>query len=462
MNRRKIVGILLLISLLLGGCTHAPQGEPSTAAMIPQQTVSALQQYTQAKETVERAENRILNFSVTHSRTLDGHTFTRTETGSASFSMLDSEQMTAIVEKTVSWGSYSAVFREIYQNGCGYVQANDALFSVDITSQDFANRQLPAALITAMLYRTVTEEPEADGIRLTFSDASDTEPWLPTGAVVTDASGTAVLDSTGALVETTCRITYVLAEISHTLEATVRVTTPQTLELDALQQALPETKTQIGDIRLPELLLDTVGCIFSAEGMRCELQETIYSEALSVTRQRQYALSLSGQEENIDAVISYTGTVSDHRGEIALQTRTDTFRNGVFSSVTEGGEPVTDPQMDAIRVRQSCEDLILSGLMAAKYLSGGTIEETAEQSVLTMPGNGAFATDLAAHIESALGADLGADAQSIETQIAQGRLILDRSTGLPVGMELDLQQSYTMNDVQYQLSYRLELTVTLT
>ncbi len=462
MKHWRIVSCLLLAALLLWGCSRPQTEEPSESEHTPQQTVPALQRYSQAKEAVEQAKNRILSFTVTHSRTVGEHTFTRTETGSASFSLLGSPDMTAIVEKNVAWDSYNAAFREIYRDGCGYVQANDALFSVDLTPQDFALRQLPPVLITGSLYRTVTDAPEGDGTLLTFTEASGGEPWLPEGAVVTEASGTATLDSTGALVQTTCRCVYTLDGISHTVEATVRVTTPQALELDAMQQLPSEVQTRIGDIRLPEFLLEAVGCVFSAEGMTGELRETVYSEALSVTRERQYAFSLSGQGEKMDAVISYTGKVSDHRGEVALQTQTDTFQDGVYSSVTGSGEPVTDPAVDAVRVRQSCEDLILSGLMAAKYLDGGTVEETPEQYILTMPGNSAFGADLMAHIESALGADLDSGAQAVETKVAQGRLVVDRKTGLPVAMRLEFQQAHTVNEVVYQLRYQLELTVSLT
>ena len=65
-----------------------------------------------------------------------------------------------------------------------------------------------------------------------------------------------------------------------------------------------------------------------------------------------------------------------------------------------------------------------------------------------------------AQLASFLQVDLDGQAQSYVTGKAGGYLVLDPQTGLPTAMGMYLERRHTLDGVSYDLSYRLDETVT--
>lgn len=459
---------LLCICLLpaLCGCAGEPAAAivPTASTTVPARpALTALEQYEQARTQIDSAENLILTYTMSQSRLTGGDTYTEVAAGTASFSGIGQPSMTAIVEEKLTCGTYESAYTEGYRGGTAFAQTGGSSFSADLTPQEFVERQIPAVLLNGALYDTVTAQPGENTTVITFADASRPEDWLvgsQTAELVT-AQGTATLDGTGALLQTTLQAEWILGDARYICDVTVRVTAPQSLELDAVAPELSRDAVRLESLDAPKMLLRAVGDIYASEDISCQAVETIYSEVIPLSYTQQSEYTLSGAAEELTASAQYVISLSDYRGEVSTRTQTDRFEDGVFTSAVDGKDPEPQAGVTAQAVREHCEDAILSALFAPKYLSGAVLEETQGEYRLELQGNDAFTADLMADIASFLQLDLDATAQAVQTGAAGGYLTVDKDTGLPVAMGLRFQRVHTLDSVAYTLTYELDHTLRL-
>ena len=453
-------GIAVLLCLLLCGCGAQPNvTEPST---LPQPTLSAPQKYDAAKQATLQAQNLILDYTLLRTRYVGEDTYLESVTGTASFSHLGQEDMVAVVEERLDYGSYSASYNQVYCEGIAYAELKDSVFSTQQTPQVFVQRQIPAVLISSENYGSVTEEIEADTTRIFFSQGTPLEAWLkaPEGARSGSSSGTAVLHSSGDLLQTTCLAEYTCGDVRYTCEASVRVTRPKSLDLSGKHPDHYENCQTISDLDAPKRLMQVVGDVYTAGRIHCDAVETIYSAAIPVTYTQKSNYDAAGKGEDLKVTNSYDINLSDYRGEVSTKKQVDTYEDGVFYSSVDG-DHILQPNVTPQDMRQYCEDAVLSALMAPKYLSGA--QRTAENGVyrLEFTGNDAFVADMMVGITQFLQVDLDGKADAVHTREAKGYLTVDMVTGLPVAMGLSLQRSHTMAEVAYDLTYQLDQTIKL-
>ena len=113
-------------------------------------------------------------------------------------------------------------------------------------------------------------------------------------------------------------------------------------------------------------------------------------------------------------------------------------------------------------MRQYCEDTVLSGLMAVKYLQEVHVQRDRQTLHFVFTGNDSFCRDLMAQLTQVLQVDLDAKAQNAQTQQAGGYLTVDPETGLPQTMGMYLERDHTIDDVSYHLVYKLDENLTFT
>lgn len=449
--------------LILAGCDQSPV-EPTTTSTTLQTEppLSPLEKYDLAREKLEQASNQILNYTLEERRTVGEDTYTKTVTGSASYSKLCKADMTAVVQEQQTYGSYSVAYMEVYCEGIAYSQVNESYFKAEMDPQAFVLRQLPAVLIDSSLYQSVTESADQDGTVISFGGATTLEAWVgESGAELVSAAGTAKLDNSGALRETTCRITYSVGSVKYSVSATVRGTTPTTLDLSGTHQEHIKGSTRIKDLDAPKMLLQVVGDVYAAGKMDGNAVESIYSEAIPLAYSQTTALHLSGTEEKLAARAEYEIHMSDYRGGLSTSTQLDVFENGVFSSTVNGGQPQEDPTVTAQQMRRYCEDAILSALAAPKYLREASLTDSGSSIRVDFKGNYGFVMDMMTNISQFLQVDLETKATEKKTVSAGGYLVIDRETGLPTAMGLHMERQHTVDTVPYRLTYRLEQTMKL-
>lgn len=461
---RKGLALLICLGLtpaLFGCANHTDTTEPNVTQTQP---LTVAQKYEKARAAVDAAQNRILVYTAIQTREVGDSSYKRTTKGKASFSNVGQDSMVAVVEENLQYGTYESSYAETYCGGKAYVQLAEAGFAAELTPAAFVARQLPAALLSSSCYEELTEAIDDGMTRIYFRKSVAPEGWaLPqSNAQLLSAEGEALLDETGALVQTVYKAEFLVGQTRYLYDVTVQVTLPKSLDLGAIHGEHFENLPVLTDIRAPKLLLGTVGDIFAMQTMTGTAVESIYSEAMSVSYMQESNYSLSGEDEKLTAKAEYEITLTDYRDEATVTTQVDTYENGVFTSSVNSADPEINPEVTAKQMHQYMEDAILSAVLAPKYLHNAWIEETETHYRLVMQGNANFVTDLMVGIGSFLDADLDKQAESAQTTVSDGYLTIEKETGLPVAMGLKLVRQHTMQSVSYQLTYQLEQQIDLT
>lgn len=460
MTGKRICVIALAALMLLAGCSrNEPETTAPSATTVPTPTTPLEQRYAEARAAIEESKNLVLGYTISEERVIGENRFTKNVTGEASYSNINRTQMTAIVEETLDLGAYSCTYAETYCKGEAHAVVNDCRFGAALTSKEFVARQIPAVLLTESLYQTVESEPgEEDTILIRFSEPVALEDWVGDGELIS-ASGTALLDSEGHLLQTEYRAEYTTEKVSYTLHMTVTVKAPKTLDLSAVHIAHDQESIPLTNLDAPRALLETVADVYAAESLACRMTEIIDSEAIPLGYSQETGISFRGTEETLEAETSYAVSYWDYRGEVTEKRQSEQFRDGVYTVSVDGGEASENSGITATAMRQYCEDTVLSGLFAMKYLKDAVAQE--EDGVLrfTFTGNDAFCTDLMLQLSEFLQVDLDGQAQSMETLTAGGYLTVDGETGLPVGIGMYFSRYHTMNSIRYKLSYSLDETL---
>lgn len=451
--------------LLLGGCSQPPEPTVATVpttVMPTEPPLTAREKYDLARDNLMQAPNWILSYTVEEKRIVGADTYTEKAEGKASFSKLNQPDMVAVVEETLTYGSYTSQYLEIYCEEAAYSQVNESAFKVDMEPKAFVERQIPAALLDSALYKTVTEEVGTDTTIISFSDAKAVERWVgKSGAKIVSASGTARLDSTGVLRETACQIEYTLGETRYSVTAVVQATAAASLDLGATHKQHIKGSVKIESLDAPKMLLQVVGNVYSSGKMYCDAVESIYSEAIPVAYSQRSIITLTEAEGALTARAEYEIHLSDYRGNLTSKTQVDAFENGVFTTAQNGGKPQENRYVTAQQMRSYCEDAILSALAAPKYLKNASLKVTKDSYRLEIVGNTAFVADMMDNITQFLQVDLEEKTTNKKTLSSGAYLVVDRETGLPTAMGLHMERQHTIDSQVYQLTYQLEQTMAL-
>lgn len=466
MKRRTLAGMICAIfAFLLCSCSHTP-GETlpgSTGNFTTETPLTAAEKYANACQAIGEAEHLLLTYSYSETRSVNGAAYTKSASGTATYQNIYQDSMTAVVEEALKYGAYENTYQEFYCDKSAYAQVGNCIFSTPLSVSAFVDRQIPAVLMDGALYESIVAAPLETGTLFTFSQSTGLERWLSPGetATLVSASGTATLDLGGSLTESSYRATYLYQGVEYVYDITIKVSVPKALDLSGRHPTHFQDTAPISDIRIPKLLMQVVGDVYSSETLSCDAKESIYSEAISVSQDQHGHYKVSGTGGALNAKMAYTITLSDYRGDVSTTTQEHLFQNGEFTVSLNGGEPSLQPQISPQTVRQSCEDAILSALFATKYIQSATSQEDDSHYRLELSGNDTFVSDMMVGITQFLDVDLESLCDSALTNEAAGYVVLNKATGLPTAMGLSLNRQHIINTVPYQLTYRLEHTIVL-
>lgn len=434
-------------------------GIPATTA--PEAPIPGNSLFAAAVESLEQASNRILTYTAILKRTVSGDLYSQTVNGNAFYSQLGSSDMTAVVEEQLDLGGYLHEYTEAYCEQTAYAIVSDTYFSSNLSADKFIQRQIPAVLLQADLYGQIIVTEQTDStVTLGFSNPTGIERWIPgQNLQLISASGSAILDSAGKLVQTAYECTYTCGDASYTLSVGVRVSTPEALDLSAKHPAHDQECISLSELSAPRLMLQTVAQIYSGQHVICNGLETIYSQAIPYAYSLTTKFYLSGFGEELTTGAYYRTAVSDYRGQVVTKEQTDSYQDGVFSSVLGSNAPLTDSGKEPEAVRQQIEDKILSGLLALKYLDGATSTKSNGVLHLNLTSNALFRQDMTQSLETSLGLSLDSTSDSVQIQSIGGTLKIDVNTGLPLSFGLILELTHTKDGVPYQLTYKQERTL---
>ena len=459
---KRLTAFFLCFLLLMGITGCDTESDAPTEVPPPEDTRSGTELYNAGCRPLLSAENRVMQYTFSKTRTIGSQSYTESAVGTASFSGLGTDAMVAVIDEALTYGTVKADHLLSFCNGTAYSRISESIFACDISRDDFMDKQLPAALLTPGLYGTVQKSATAEGTTIAFSNPTTLESWVPQpGARLVSVLGTATLDQAGVLTHTTYSASYTCGETNYLLEVSLRCSAPAQLDLSALHPEHPEDCPKLTCLEAPKILLQTVGDIFTAQSIRAQATETVYSEAIPVTRLRQIAADSTGMGDSLAASLSYGVEVTDYRGQVTASSQVYNFKDGLCTSALDGGEPKSEPGITAEVMRTSIEDTVLAALFATQYLAEAKSEEETDRCTLRFTGNEAYATDLCRDLGAYLDLNLDENATSYHSTQATGYLTIDKSTGLPVAMGMFFTRTHVFGEVPYVLHYQLDQTLDL-
>ena len=458
----RILAAVLCTALLLGilGCTPNPP-EVTSEPTVSLQAAADL--YNNAKDALQAQTNLVLDYSYSQTRTVGGQNYSETAAGTASFAGIGTPDAEAVILEDLIYGALEAEYILSYRDSIAYSTVSDCTFSSEASWQTLLDSLLPIVLLDASLYTMATMEETEAGTMITFLAPMAIESWASDSqaALLLSATGTALLDSTGALIKTTYSVQFICGPASYTLEASVAVSAPEVLDLSSLHIQPPAECPALISLDAPKLLLRAVGDIFTAQDISCSISETIYSQAIPLIRTRQGKAAIAGSGDSMVAALENTVQVTDYRNQTTTASQNYAFAGGSCTSSINGADPVAQPGITAAVMRTSIEDAILAGLLAIGYLSGAEMTETDDFYTLKFTGNEAYCQDLSADIGKFLNMDLDGNATSYQTKEAAGYLCINKHTGLPTAMGISFARTHIFGEVPYELTYQLDHSLTL-
>lgn len=456
-NRIQLLSVLLALVLGLFGCTST-QSDPTDS--LPPATLSpdtAKNWYTDAAEQLQKADKLTMTYTYSQDRTVGADTFTTSLTGTTTYTGQSSDKATAVVQQSITYGTYGVQYQELYQDGNAYIIANDCAFAGECDWATFTARQFPAVVLDATLYGSIQPEETEDGVKVTFSGATALEAWecASAEAVLISAEGSATLDGSHALTGFTYTVSYTLGSTVYKTSLSLSVSPTAALDLPENFDADVQNYTKLECLDAPKLLLRAVGDIFTVGSFTSEVNQQVSSAALDLIRIDQNSFSLSGSGKEMVASADYQVTLSDYRGATTTTSQSDRFANGLLTRISNGSAPVEATETpENIRIRW--ENNLLNGLFALTYLDGATMTETEDFYILNFTGNDAYRSAISSSLNTIFSSDLDSLATSYTDTLATGYLTVNKQTGLPTALGMAFSRTHVLYDVAYPLSYQLD------
>lgn len=472
---KRIIALTISLALLfavacLAGCESnepvetTPHTEPTVPPTDPAPTLSVEDRFSAALRSLDRSRNLVLSYTASQNRTVAGEVFTSKVEGTASYRGLLASHPQALVRENLTYGTYSTVLYQSYLNDAAFCRVSNNNFTAEMTMNQFREAQLPAVLLDQELYGSVTEVPAEDGtIVMHLENPSALESWVTDNAAaqLTQASGTATMSADNRITAFTYSAAYTVGTVEYTLEVSVSIQNPDSLDLSAQQPVYPENCAVISDLRIPKLLLQTVGDVYSAQAMTVSYTDTIQSQAFNQVRSQNNLINTFGTGSDFSAAISSQVTLKDFSGIITTNTQNVRFVNGLYSYSINGAEFINDATITAQATRTMCEDSILSALMTLQSIAGAQLQDTGDFLCITFTGSEEFAEAICAGIYTLFGMDLDTFAASYTTDAAGGYLTINKHTGLATAMGLSMKRTHVIHSVPYTLSYQVDQGLTI-
>lgn len=456
-----VIGILLLMSLC---ACHSQDNEETTVPVVTTTEaiqIDPLELYEAACSKLSDKANLVLSYEGTRQRTVRTEVFTESASGTVSYAGLGSEALEALVSETLHFGTYETQYIQSYISGTGYCRVNNSSFRCDMTEEAFTAQQLPAVLLDSALYGTVSMETNEENTVLIFSEPLALESWIRAdqAAQLTAAYGSMTLDADGSILSSAYHAEYTLSTASYTLDLNMTVDTPASLDLSTSQPVYPESCAQLSDLRIPRLLLQVVGDVYTANAMTVSYTDRLYSDLFAVVREQSGSFNTYGSGSDLLCSMSTQVALTNYTGTTSVNSQSITYQDGVYTNTINGGEPTTSDNFTAQQIRTSCEDYILSSLFELDHIASAELTDLGDFLYIQFTGNEAYTEGMFDGIYALLEVDL--DSYEHSTASTGGYLVINKYTALPTSLGMYVSRNHVVENVTYQLTYQLDQAMDL-
>lgn len=462
----KLIALILVFALLLSmaGCASKGSGDPGT------KEPAAVDTYTQASAALGNASDVTLELLITTYTTVAGEKFSQQSSQTLTYHANGTDDAVIGLEEEMYFDIHDEDFdpededdepyryHEIWTQGTVYATLEEEYrFCGPVDAEAAAARYTPAVLLDAALYSSITAESTDAGTRITFADPTAAESWaMPQEGELTEASGTALVSSSGALKQMRYTITYTYGPAQITLEVESKpLATPKTV-------AAPEDVsdyTTISDIDALRTTIKAPSMLMQANSVTSSGVESILSHAAGFMFNQSVVLNAHGHKDELKAkfdtgifMMDYTTMESE---DYDLE---ETYINGKMTTVVNDGLPSTN-RVDREDVSSHITEQLLLGLLECDYWEDVTITDLGSLYFLEYTLNDNFGNSQQNDICDMFWNDpsfLYDLSSAYENTALEGYLSVDKYTGLPVAAGYYYEGVHTLDDYEYPLSRQFD------
>lgn len=447
--KRKLIVWLALLALILAGCTEqtpiVTTTEPTT---VPSTTLPlATDIYAEAVSTI--GENVTVKVTAQKDMTVGNSEFRNTQELSITYIGLGSDQLAARVKSDISYSGYDSEVSELYQAGVVYTSYWSGKFSQEMPQEDFLSRYVPAVLLDASLYETVT----MDGDTITFADPTALESWLE-GELIT-ATGTATITD-GALSGYTYNATYKVGASEHTLSLTQTVSPAASTTIPAIKA---EDYIAVESVDAIALLEQAYGYLRYASDITFRTTERVLSHAAAYTYGIQTSIDTWSSSGSPMIQVEQDISDMDYSTNRSYDSNIlEVFRDGKYTRTQDDERPTTDAVSLAV-MNTYCRDMLTENVISPEFIKTATITDVNGAYLAEFTLADAFGDAVCAEVCETIWGDanlLNKAASKYVNKELTYYVAVDKYCGLPTGMGYYYEGIHTLDGQDYPLTRQVD------
>ena len=447
--KRKLIVWLALLALILAGCTEqtpiVTTTEPTT---VPSTTLPlATDIYAEAVSTI--GENVTVKVTAQKDMTVGNSEFRNTQELSITYIGLGSDQLAARVKSDISYSGYDSEVSELYQAGVVYTSYWSGKFSQEMPQEDFISRYVPAVLLDASLYETVT----MDGDTITFADPTALESWLE-GELIT-ATGTATITD-GALTGYTYNATYKVGASEHTLSLTQTVSPAASTTIPAIKA---EDYIAVESVDAIALLEQAYGYLRYASDITFRTTERVLSHAAAYTYGIQTSIDTWSSSGSPMIQVEQDISDMDYSTNRSYDSNIlEVFRDGKYTRTQDDERPTTDAVSLAV-MNTYCRDMLTENVISPEFIKTATITDVNGAYLAEFTLADAFGDAVCAEVCETIWGDanlLNKAASKYVNKELTYYVAVDKYCGLPTGMGYYYEGIHTLDGQDYPLTRQVD------
>lgn len=453
---QKLLAVLLCLSMIfsLAACQTKPTdttAEPtsestgsSTAPAVP----SAAEVYDKAKAALDTAPALEITFTTSEIKTFRQERYEQTTTQTVTLIGQGRSDFESYLAETVTQGDTSFTSKEHFDGSAIYMDFEGALYRSDMTTEEYLDRLLPAALLDSSLYEQIYSE----GNTLTFSEPTAGESWaMYETATLLDATGTATLSADGTLTATSYTASYRYGAVEMEISVKAEIAVPENTDLSANAPEDPAAYTGLEFIDAPKLAELAIAMVKDTNTAIGQFSDYFTNTKNAMELSSSDAVSTWGTVENLIAKSHFTYECSMPGIKPISNELITTFRDGVCSNGTSNAQGM----------KAHCTQRLTDSLPSGVDLSKADITYVGAMYLLELECNETFVQDI---FEKHC--DLYTESSKIPTENYTTRnlditLSIDKYTGFPIYFTLNYEGRNTDNAEKITITYNAEISYEL-